>query len=70
MDLRDRVPRYRLFTAGFKAVTPREYLEEYPGDIEENPVLAEELLETLDSYEMMSNEAVIEAYPRLAYWLN
>lgn len=70
VDLRDRVPRYRLFTAAFKAVTPQEYLADYPDDIEEHSVLVDELLASVTSYEMMSNESVIEIYPRLAYWLN
>lgn len=49
VDLRDDVPRYRLFandweTGHFEPVTPSEYLAYYPEHLEEEPELMKELI--------------------------
>lgn len=69
VDLREDIPRYRLFAndwdCGFKAVTPKEYLGYYPDHLEKKPEATAEILEALEQYEMISDEIIAEVYPML-----
>lgn len=70
VDLREDHPRYRLFlndwdSGMFKAVTPEVYMNHYPDQLESHAELVQEVIGELDQYDTISDEALIELYPKL-----
>lgn len=49
----------------FKAVTPEVYMNHYPDQLEIHAELVQEVIGELDQYDTISDETLIELYPKL-----